>query len=219
MLILKDKAYIAKHLALPADARNMKVKSRIQVPSAAASSGHWSKNADGEWGFDLSDTPIESVSKLNICSDDDDDEPQANNNEQNTIYADNTNRKNINPNAVPAQSSKMSESTAQQQQGSRKNSESVSTTTNVIEQSSPPPIHLVLRMRDVGKDLQDIKFDFLPNKDTVDGISHELVNAKLIDTIDSVAVSANLTKLLENHSLSPITFPLVSFTYEKTLQK
>ncbi len=71
------------------------------------------------------------------------------------------------------------------------------------------PIHLVLRMRDEKRELQDIKFDFLPNKDTVDEISHELVNAKLIDAIDMIAVSANLNKLLQNNTLSPITFSLV----------
>jgi serine/threonine-protein kinase OSR1/STK39 len=65
-------------------------------------------------------------------------------------------------------------------------------------------------MRDEKKELQDIKFDYLPNKDTVDEISHELVNAKLIDAIDMVAVSANLNKLLENSSLTPITFSLKS---------
>ncbi len=75
---------------------------------------------------------------------------------------------------------------------------------------SAGPIHLVLRMRDEKRELQDIKFDFLPNKDTVDEISHELVNAKLIDAIDMIAVSANLNKLLQNHSLSPITFSLVN---------
>ena len=48
------------------------------------------------------------------------------------------------------------------------------------------PIHLVLRMRDEKRELQDIKFDFLPNKDTVDEISHELVNAKLNVLADKV---------------------------------
>lgn len=93
-----------------------------------------------------------------------------------------------------------------------------STTTNIkmpeaeqtSESTSTTPIHLVLRMRDEKRELQDIKFDYLPNKDTVDEISHELVNAKLIDAIDMIAVSANLNKLLQNHSLSPITFSLVS---------
>jgi hypothetical protein len=46
------------------------------------------------------------------------------------------------------------------------------------------PVHLVLRIRDEKKELQDIKFDFLPTKDTVAEISNELVNAKLIDKLD-----------------------------------
>lgn len=78
---------------------------------------------------------------------------------------------------------------------------------------SKSPIHLVLRMRDEKRELQDIKFDFLPNKDTVDEISHELVNAQLIDAIDMIAVSANLNRLLQNHSLSPITFSLVRLQF------
>ena len=87
---------------------------------------------------------------------------------------------------------------------------------SVVEASSAPnqsssPIHLVLRMRDEKRELQDIKFDFLPNKDTVDEISHELVNAKLIDAIDMIVVSSNLTKLLQNPAISPITFSLVKY--------
>ena len=50
--------------------------------------------------------------------------------------------------------------------------------------TQPPSIHLVLRIRDEKKDLQDIKFDFLPNKDTVEEISNELVNARLIESAD-----------------------------------
>ena len=45
-----------KHLALPADARNMKVKSRLPVPSIATS-GRWNKRSDGEWGFDFDEEP------------------------------------------------------------------------------------------------------------------------------------------------------------------
>jgi hypothetical protein len=48
------------------------------------------------------------------------------------------------------------------------------------------PVHLVLRIRDEKKELQDIKFDFLPTKDTVAEISNELVNAKLIDKLDMI---------------------------------
>lgn len=59
----KDKSYIVKHLALPADARNMKVKSRLPVPSIATS-GRWNKRSDGEWGFDFDDEPASEDDSL-----------------------------------------------------------------------------------------------------------------------------------------------------------
>lgn len=158
---MQDKAYISKQLALPAEARNMKVKTKLPVPSIAVS-GRWAKQANGEWGFDFDG---ESASGPGAESDSDSEEHK-------TLHQADS----INP---------------------------------AVSTSSSASINLVLRMRDEKKELQDIKFEFLPNKDTVDEISHELVNAKLIDAIDMVAVSANLNKLLENHSLSPITFPLV----------
>jgi len=122
-------------------------------------------------------------------------------------------------NTIPDKSSKQSKQQQQQQTLSstlnmdinENNSKSNQINQTVEPPQNKPPIHLVLRMRDEKKELQDIKFDFLPNKDTVDEISHELVNAKLIDAIDMIAVSANLTKLLENSSVSPITFQLVRF--------
>jgi serine/threonine-protein kinase OSR1/STK39 len=173
----------------------MKVKTRVPVPSIATS-GRWSKRADGEWVFDLDEYPkagaeneeaavaaltaAAASGKLGDASEDEDE--QTNNIYENTVSENNINVY-INQN--------------------NDNNSSTSPTAS-------PPIHLVLRMRDEKKELQDIKFDFLPNKDTVDEISHELVNAKLIDAIDMVAVSANLNKILENRTLSPITFPLVS---------
>ena len=70
-------------------------------------------------------------------------------------------------------------------------------------------IHLVLRRRNEKKELEDIKFHFCVNQDTADQISFELVNEKLINPIDMATVSENLNKLLENNSISPITFQLV----------
>ena len=74
----KDKSYIVKHLALPADARNMKVKARLPVPSIATS-GRWNKRSDGEWGFDLDEPDASSEAealadsgKLQQDSDDED---------------------------------------------------------------------------------------------------------------------------------------------------
>jgi len=240
----KDKGYIVNHLALPADARNMKVKARLPVPSIATS-GRWNKRPDGEWGFDLDDIPstddstqqVDALSdaaasgnlKADLVSDDDDDL------DQNTISKEAPNaHSNINnnkSNSITVNSSQsLSNNKMQSQQSSNEttkesNNSSNATTlttnsTNSLRKigsenqstttASITPIHLVLRMRDEKRELQDIKFDFLPNKDTVDEISHELVNAKLIDANDMIAVSANLNKLLQNNSLSPITFSLKS---------
>ena len=59
------------------------------------------------------------------------------------------------------------------------------------QQASAPQqsIHLVLRIRDEKRELQDIKFDFIQNKDTVTEISTELVNARLIDRLDMLVGS------------------------------
>jgi hypothetical protein len=167
---------------------------------------------EGENGEEANSAALAAAAasgKLKVVSDDDDDDC---NNENQTLHSDNVN---MNP-LVQKQSSQVAAAAAavvapSNQQSSNTVSNSSSSSATTATQSAP--INLVLRMRDEKKELQDIKFEFLPNKDTVDEISHELVNAKLIDAIDMVAVSANLSKLLENHSLSPITFPLVRNFY------
>lgn len=176
----------------------MKVKTKLPVPSIATS-GRWAKRADGEWGFDFDEAPRDGENEemtapelINSGSDDDDDDAKTLHQSENLILSQSVINKNTSSTAATASAANTTNSS------SNKNTTSVQA-----------PINLVLRMRDERKELQDIKFEFLPNKDTVDEISHELVNARLIDAIDMVAVSANLNKLLENHSLSPITFPLV----------
>ncbi|MCP9262771.1 STE20/SPS1-related proline-alanine-rich protein kinase [Dirofilaria immitis] len=57
----------------------------------------------------------------------------------------------------------------------------------------------VLRVRNVQKELNDIKFDYTPSVDTVEGIAHELVAAELIDGHDLVVVAANLKNLWMPH--------------------
>lgn len=219
----KDKSYIVKHLALPADARNMKVKARLPVPSIATS-GRWNKRSDGDWGFDLDDAAAEPVIQQTtggsvMSSDDEDELGQVTISKEATVHQclttqANANNKNSN---IPDNSTSNSQSLASKTQEADNTASNQKTVSNSEQVSTLPaaptctsPIHLVLRMRDEKRELQDIKFDFLPNKDTVDEISHELVNAKLIDAIDMIAVSANLNKLLENNSLSPITFSLKS---------
>lgn len=206
----KDKAYISKHLALPADARNMKVKNRLPVSSVGAS-GRWSKRSDGEWGFDFDDGPVASgeYDEYEAVEDDEDEGDQ-----QFTVQSDATGLK-----ILPVKDEAVETATVAANNLTVTGSltltgaevaDPVKTKAPVEPVTAPPPIHLVLRMRDEKRELQDIKFDFLPNKDTVGEISHELVNAKLIDASDMIAVSANLNKILENQKLSPINFQLKS---------
>lgn len=72
-------------------------------------------------------------------------------------------------------------------------------------------VNLVLRMRNATRDLNDIRFEFAVGKDSAEGIATELVGAGLVDGRDTVVMSANLQKLIENRrQLKAVTFQLSS---------
>ncbi|XP_015022111.2 serine/threonine-protein kinase OSR1 isoform X2 [Drosophila mojavensis] len=74
-----------------------------------------------------------------------------------------------------------------------------------------PPVNLVLRMRNLRRELHDIRFEFAVGKDTAEGIATELVDAGLVDALDTQPMAVHLDQLIaQSDTMKTITFQLSS---------
>lgn len=64
--------------------------------------------------------------------------------------------------------------------------------------ASQRTLNIVLRMRNPRKELNDIRFEYQPNKDTAEGIAHELLGTGLISNDDVGPMASNLNQIIAN---------------------
>ncbi|RWS18006.1 serine/threonine-protein kinase OSR1-like isoform X2 [Dinothrombium tinctorium] len=179
----KDRKYLLQNLlscAPSIEERAKKVKNVKRAPGTSGrlhrtETGDWIWSSDDESDPNDKDSP-EGSSSSNLVS----------NPEQNHEINQSECPKKLSSNEVPNDTS------------SNQQSEAVQRSEEENGSASAPLLNLVLRIRNGRKELNDIRFEFAPERDTADGIATELVQAGLVDPKDVIVVAANLQKVIDS---------------------
>ncbi|XP_037806468.1 serine/threonine-protein kinase OSR1 isoform X1 [Lucilia sericata] len=211
----KDRKYLTQTLLASGPSMETRVhKAAKRQPGA---SGRLHRTVTGEWVWsseeednggkhhssdsESDDRPINRLERAD--SSDSDREEQSEFSEAATATA----------NAMPTQQQQQ-----QQPQQATPQQPAAVTSTQAGEISQPladgaeaPPVNLVLRMRNQRRELHDIRFEFAVGKDSAEGIAAELVDAGLVDPLDTQPMAINLHQLIEQRAaLKTVTFQLNS---------
>ncbi|QQP49628.1 Uncharacterized protein FKW44_010366, partial [Caligus rogercresseyi] len=170
----KDRKYLQQNLIASAptiDSRSQKIKN----PKRSGTSGRLHKNTEGDWVWSSDEEQGED-------SDDSDDDIEEKKNKKKPKAA------------LP--SSPATDSQAAKSSPSSSSSQAPAAGTS--SGSNNRTLNLVLRMRNPKRELNDIRFEYQPSKDTAEGIANELLGTGLIGQDDLATMAVNLKQLVSN---------------------